>query len=127
MHFCRYLSPLPWNIWKNCDLLHLTCMILCSKFSWYWLSGYKEGEKWFTTMTITFQSEKQTWDFGSGELKSTEENYGTCRPTSIQTWINTIFYVISAVAPQKYDVTHILEVPPCLICACLHIPNAAIS
>ena len=83
--FSLFSNNLPWKregplIWTNLNPLYPR--MLCAKFGWNWPSGsggedenvkslqQRRQQRWRTK--DKFWSEKLTWVFGSGELKSTD-------------------------------------------------------
>ena len=75
-------------IWKNLNPLHPR--MLCAQFGWNWPSGSREEDENVNSLrrrqrrqrrtTDKFWSEKLTWAFGSGELKTEIQLYNlyTC-------------------------------------------------
>ena len=97
MYFHYFVITSPWKragpfIWTNLNPLHPR--MLCAKFGWNWLSGSGEEDENVRSLrrqrqqrqqqqrlqrrqrrtTDKFWSEKLTWAFGSGELKTFDLN-----------------------------------------------------
>ena len=83
MYFCYFVSISSWKIagpfiCSNLNSLH-QCMF-CTMFGWNWPSGSGEDEnvksscqqrrQWRQQTMDKFWSEKLTWAFGSGEIKT---------------------------------------------------------
>ena len=65
--------------WTHLNILQQR--MLCAKFAWYWSSGSGEEDenvKQRQRTTDKFLSEKLTWAFGSGELKTVQLNCCQC-------------------------------------------------
>ena len=95
MYFCYFVIISSWKreglfIWTNLNPLHPR--MLCAKFDWNWPSGSGEEDENVKSLrqrqqrrrtTDKFWSEKLTWAFGSGELKTKNKQ-------TIMCWFDTM-------------------------------------
>ena len=91
IYFHNFAIISPWKragpfIWTNLNPLHLR--MLCAKFGWNWSTGSGEEDENVKSLqrrrrqrhrrrrtTDKFWSEKLTWAFGSGELKTWDSTF----------------------------------------------------